>query len=109
MSKVDLVLASVEETPAGTNKFTFDLHNKNAADQADKLLNALPQVATRLQKVIDDTAFPHTATSGVHLEEVEFHLGIEGGLSIGLSAKAEAAITLKFKVSPGTAAKAATS
>ena len=102
MSKVDLVLATVADRPAGDSgpvKFTVEHHSKGA-EQADKLLDALPAVTTRLQKIIDDNAFPHGGSGGVQLEEVEFHLGIEGGLSIGLSAKAEAAITLKFKISP---------
>lgn len=101
MSKIDLVLATVQDANVERNKesrFSVELHSANPTAQADKLLAAMPEVATRLQQIIDKTSFPNTASSSVSLEEVEFHLGIEGGLSIGLSAKAEAAITLKFKI-----------
>jgi hypothetical protein len=61
-----------------------------------KLSRAWPEVMQRLQEIVE-TGSGYVSASGFELDSIEFSVGIEGGLSIGISAKADASATISFK------------
>jgi hypothetical protein len=61
-----------------------------------KLSRAWPEVMQRLQEILE-TGSGYVSDSGFELDSIEFSVGIEGGLSIGISAKADASATISFK------------
>ncbi len=110
MSKIDLVLVSVDGAAGSKGKgrgkptgklpgqeFGVRPHSGRSAD-AEKLAKAWPEVMEKLSAIVSNSELPSGhGDSGLHLDSIEVHLGIEAGFTIGFSAKTNADLTLTFK------------
>ena len=107
MSKIDLVLVSLNENgkTAGKTKTTrktpgsdFAVRQHSGGSDAEKLASAWPAVMEKLSAIVNNSELPQGKnSSGLKLDSIEVHLGIEAGFTIGFSAKTNADVTLTFK------------
>lgn len=79
------------------SRFEVQKHKKGVAGAVEKI-EELEKVWDKVIKKLSGLASKSTAASSEYeLSEIEFNIGIEGGLNIGLVTKGNASVSLTFK------------
>lgn len=109
MSKFQIEIVSHERpsTASGKGKsqrFGVRKHTRASAkaiDSIDSLGQIWDQVVEKLSTLASKT---HEATQSTkyELQEIEFSIGIEAGLNVGLVTKGDASVSIKFARKPKT-------
>lgn len=83
--------------PADESPFQVTQHSRGGAavERIDDLARIWDQVIAKLTDLASQSSVV-AAASQFKLNEIEFHVGIEAGLSVGLVTKGDASVSIKF-------------
>jgi hypothetical protein len=86
------------KAPGGGDKFEVNQHSgaSKVIDKIDALDGIWDQAVEKLTKLAEKSQLAASA-SKFELGSIEFHIGIEAGVAIGLVTKGEASVTLTFE------------
>lgn len=96
MVEMQVVVADVRPQPDPDDPTGFEQHTKvRVAETIDRLAEVWDTVVERLSALATSTSGA-SAQSTFRLDEVQFNLGIETGLAVGLVTTANASVSLTF-------------
>lgn len=73
----------------------YEQQSGGTVDRIEDLQMIWPDVMDRLNKIAEQSCNTNSGSNFV-LDEIEFNVGIEAGLSLGLVSKGTAAVSIKF-------------
>lgn len=97
--QVTIVGPPLQHKPSADTNSAFETHQHSRGSgpvisRIDELEQIWDQVIQKLTGLADQSLI--TAKSEFELSEIEFHVGVEAGLSVGLVTKGDASVAIKF-------------
>jgi hypothetical protein len=97
MSDFQIIISGQNKanSEADPDDLDYEAQSGNAVDRIEDLQEIWPDVMDRLNKIAQQSCSSNS-DSGFVIDEIEFNIGIEAGLSLGLVTKGTAAVSIKF-------------